>query len=135
LCVSGNVPALPINATIADYAFNWGLMFGVDVSDIPECIQWRSYTKIRFDVSGPSPPGMRAIIHLYGDPPEITYCTVAPLPLAKAFTSFRTQCWTDGGTSLSPADLPRISKIGFHLPSSPIETRFSDFCLVAINLE
>lgn len=131
LCVSGSIPALPPVPTAADYAANWGIQVGVNASE-PNAAIGQSFSAVGLAISGTPSSGLRIELHRAGDPVGATYCALwtssEPVPL----TSFNTECWNNGGTYFTAADVRTIDKVGLQVTSGAAAIVVTNLCINSI---
>ncbi len=135
LCVSGSIPALPAEPLQSDYDINWGIMVGVNVSDIEGCNLAGTFKTVMFGLDGSPQTNLRAVVHLHRDSDQITYCAPVTSDVKIPFTSFNTECWDGSGIQLTQDDVSEIDKIGIHIVSALYEIQVPKFCLGAIFLQ
>jgi hypothetical protein len=135
LCVSGGIPALPLDPGAADYEDNWGIMVGTNVSEFSGCSLGGSYQRVRFSISGSPQADLRAVVHLRGDADQTLYCAAVRSDRWLAFTAFNTRCWDATGSFLTLDDVPLIDKLGIQVVAGPEGILVSDLCLGALFVE
>jgi hypothetical protein len=133
LCISGSLPAF--NQSTDDYALNWGVMVGANVTEPAGGGLGAPYTRTFVTLSGAPTTGLRLVVHRKGDPESTTYC-VAVTALARIqFSSFNTRCWDGTGIYLRQEDVPNIDKIALHVPSNAWPISVDNLCLTGLYLQ
>ena len=133
LCVTGSLPALPVNPSATDYSDNWGILFAVEATDPPGGGLGVSYRTATFNLAGSPSTGLRAAVHRKGDPEGTNYCAFITAGVSVPFTVFNTACWDGTGAWLSLSDVPDLDWIGIQVSSAvstPIQV--ANLCLNAI---
>lgn len=138
LCISGKIPALPEMPFQSDYDNNWGIQIGVNTSEPPGTTLGKSYKSIAITVSGNPDSGLRAEVHVKGEPAGQTYCAEMTSGQAIQFSDFNQECWN--GTSASPSkalssdNIQNIDKVGIQVSSTQSEIKVENLCLQLIEL-
>jgi hypothetical protein len=133
--MSGHIPALPVVPTASDYEANWGVQVGVNATtDEPPEPMATFFSSLAFKYSGTPSSGLRAVVHLRGDPASVTYCYDAIRSgQSMSVTKFNTSCWDEKGKWLSVADTARIDRISLKVTSTWGAIEIRDLCLEGID--
>ena len=139
LCMSGKIPALPATPLQSDYDNNWGIQIGVNTSEPPGITLGKSYSSIAITVSGKPMTGLRAELHVKGEPAGQTYCANMTSGEAIEFSKFNQECW-NGDTAasskaLSMDNITNIDKVGIQVSSTMDEIRVDKLCLQSIEFK
>jgi len=135
LCVSGAIPALPAAPTATDYAANWGVSVGLNVTDPATAgLGAVAFTSIAATLTGTPITGLRMTLHRKGDPDSTSYCSAVTSGTAVPFTSFATDCYnTVPVGKLTAADIPLIDKVSIQVSStSTAAITVTDLCITGI---
>ena len=142
LCISGDIPALPASPVQSDYDNNWGLQIGVNASDTEGKEIGTAYSSIALTFNGTPTTGLRAELHVKGDPAGTTYCYDG-ISSGKALklTDFNTMCWS-GVSCTDPAckqfssdSAKNIDKVGMQVSSTAAEIKVSNLCLTGLQFK
>src|SRR4051812_8944065 len=93
LCMSGTIPALPAVPTQLDYDSNWGIQIGVNTSEPPGITLGKTRTSMTITISGAPSTGLRAEVHVKGEPAGQTYCADLTSGQAIPMSKFNLECW------------------------------------------
>jgi hypothetical protein len=132
-CMTGSLPALPLNASQTESKMNWGIQIGINAAPAAGGILSQSFSGLTILVTGTPQTGLRAVVHRTGDAEDQTYCAPLSPGIPILFSSFKSQCW--GGTStvyLSAADVPRIDQIGVQVVSDTVPVSAKNLCVTGI---
>jgi len=139
LCMSGKIPALPATPLQSDYDNNWGIQIGVNTSEPPGITLGKSYTSIAITVSGKPTTGLRAELHVKGEPAGQTYCANMTSGEAIDFSKFNQACWEGDSASSSKAlsmdNIQNIDKVGIQVSSTMDEIPVDKLCLQSIEFK
>jgi len=139
LCMSGKIPALPAMPAQADYNNNWGIQIGVNTSEPPGITVGKSYTSIAITITGSPSTGLRAELHVKGEPAGQTYCADMTSGQAIDFSKFNQECWNGDAAASSKAllmdDIKNIDKVGIQVSSTMDEITVDKLCLQSIELK
>jgi hypothetical protein len=140
LCITGTIPPLPPpdQTFQADYDNNWGIQIGVNTSEPPGTTLGKDYTSVALYTTGQPSTGLRAELHVKGDPAGTTYCADATSGKMIKMTSFNKECWDPKDTTKNlPADMVHnVDKVGVQISSiSQKEVSVSNLCLVGISFK
>ena len=136
LCISGTIPALPATPVQSDYDNNWGIQIGVNTSEPPGIALGKSRTSMTITLAGTPTTGLRAIVHVKGEPAGQAYCAELTSGQAITMSTFNLECWN--GTAAAPAkalsadNIPNIDKIGIQVSSTATEIKVANLCLQSI---
>lgn len=132
LCVTGSIPALPATPTDSDYTTNWGLSVGLNATDPAGSGIGQAFSSVAIDVTGSPTTGLRAQVHVKGDPDGTSYCysyTTGALPLAK----FAQDCYNTAPTKLiAAASIPNIDKVMIQVSSGTAAITVAKLCITKI---
>ncbi|MGD0835219.1 MAG: hypothetical protein ABSB49_01075 [Polyangia bacterium] len=134
LCVSGSIPALPATPAATDYADNWGLEVGLNATSASPQTSGlgQSFKTVTIAVTGTPTTGLRAQVHLNGDPAATTYCytySTGAMPLA----SFAQDCYNTTPTELiSASKLSTIDQVMVQVPSAAAAITVTNLCITGI---
>lgn len=136
LCISGKIPTLPAEPYQSDYDNNWGIQIGVNTSEPPGTTLGKSYTSIAITIAGSPTSGLRAELHVKGEPAGQTYCADMTSGKAIQFSTFNQECW-NGDTAnpakaLSKDSIQNIDKVGIQVSSTQTEIKVDNLCLQSI---
>jgi hypothetical protein len=136
LCMSGTIPALPAEPFQSDYDNNWGIQIGVNTSEPVGTTLGKSYTSIAITVAGSPSTGLRAELHVKGEPAGQTYCAEMTSGKPIQFSTFNQACW-DGATAapskaLSKDNIQNVDKVGIQVSSTQKEIKVENLCLQSI---
>jgi hypothetical protein len=146
LCISGNIPQLPASAAQADYDANWGLQVGLNATSTEGDAIGTAYSSVAISFNGKPTTGLRAELHIKGDPAGTTYCYdgVSSGKDVK-LTDFNTKCWAGSPCNLTsePACKPltsdmaaNIDKVGIQVSSTATGAITVDkLCLTGIQFK
>ena len=136
LCISGTIPALPAMPAQGDYDSNWGIQIGVNTSEPSGITLGKTYASIAIVVSGSPSTGLRAELHVKGEPAGQTYCAEMTSGQAIQISSFNQECWNGAAAApskaLSASNIPNIDKIGIQISSTQAEIKVANLCLRSI---
>jgi hypothetical protein len=136
LCISGTIPALPAKPFQSDYDNNWGIQIGVNTSEPPGTTLGKDYASVAITVTGKPTSGLRAELHVKGEPAGQTYCADMTSGQAIQLASFNQACWdgaaADPAKSLSKDNIKNIDKVGVQVSSTQSEIKVENLCLVGI---
>lgn len=132
LCMSGLLPAVPALPTLADWDANWGMEIGVGATPEDVGTLGKPFYSIRLAVTGTPLAGLRAQVHVQGDPEKVNYCALMSPGLSIPFSYFNTACWDDTGIDLSPAKVAKVDKVMLMVPSGFTSVLVADLCLTGI---
>jgi len=139
LCMSGKIPALPAMPAQADYNNNWGIQIGVNTSEPPGITLGKSYASITITISGKPTMGLRAELHVKGEPAGQTYCAELTSGEAIDFSKFNQECWNgdtaDTSKALAMGDIQNIDKVGIQVSSTSEDITVDKLCLQSIELK
>lgn len=139
LCMSGNIPALPATPLQSDYDNNWGIQIGVNTSEPPGITLGKTYASITITLSGSPLTGLRAELHVKGEPAGQTYCADLTSGTAIDFSKFNQECWNGDTASASKAlsmdNITNIDKVGIQVSSTQSEIKVDKLCLQSIELK
>jgi hypothetical protein len=129
LCITGTIPALPLQPVQADYDANWGVQIGVNANADDSIALGKSFSTIAIVVDGSPTAGLRIELHRQGDPDATTYCATSPGPgVPVNLISFNTACWDGSGTAFTADDVPKIDKVGIQVSSTKAEIDVANLC-------
>jgi len=139
LCMSGKIPALPATPAQVDYDTNWGIQIGVNTSEPPGLTLGKSYASIAITISGKPTTGLRAELHVKGEPAGQTYCADMTSGTAIPLSTFNQECW-NGATAasskaLSMDNIQNIDKVGIQVSSTMEEIKVENLCLQSIEFK
>jgi len=139
LCMSGKIPALPAVPLQSDYDNNWGIQIGVNTSEPPGLTLGKKYASITLTVAGKPSTGLRAEIHVKGEPAGQTYCADLTSGTAIQLSTFNQECW-NGATAapakaLSADNIQNIDKVGIQVSSTMEEIKVETLCLQSIEFK
>lgn len=138
LCITGNIPALPATPLQSDYDNNWGVQIGVNTSEPPGITLGQSYASITITVTGQPSSGLRAELHIKGDPAGTTYCANMTSGKSIQLSTFNKQCWNvgtaqyDSSQDLAASSIQNIDKVGIQVSSTQNQISVSNLCLTSI---
>jgi hypothetical protein len=136
LCISGTIPALPAAPVQSDYDNNWGIQIGVNTSEPPGITLGKPYTSMAITVAGSPLTGLRAIVHVKGEPAGQAYCAELMSGQAIPMTKFNLECWNGDAAAPSKAltadNVPNIDKIGIQVSSTSTEIKVDKLCLQSV---
>lgn len=139
LCMSGKIPALPASPAQVDYNNNWGIQIGVNTSEPPGITLGKSYTSIAITISGSPSTGLRAELHVKGEPAGQTYCADLTSGQAIEFSKFNQECWNGDAAAASKAlsmdNIQNIDKVGIQVSSTMEEIKVDKLCLRSIEFK
>ena len=138
LCITGTVPALPKEPFQSDYDNNWGIQIGVNTSEPPGTTLGKDYTSVALYTTGQPTTGLRAELHVKGDPAGTTYCADSTSGKTIKMTTFNKECWdgTDTTKSLTADMVHNVDKVGVQVSSVSLkEIPISNLCLVGISFK
>ena len=145
LCISGSIPALPGPSldTQADYDNNWGVQVGVNASTTEGTEIGTAYSSVAISFNGKPTTGLRAELHIKGDPAGTTYCYNGMTSgTDMKMTDFITTCWdgascTSAGCKALTADAAKnIDKIGVQVSSvDSVAITVDKLCLTGIQFK
>lgn len=136
LCITGKIPALPAAPFQSDYDNNWGIQIGVNTSEPPGTTLGKPHTSVAITVAGKPSTGLRAVLHVKGEPAGQAYCADLTSGQAIALAKFNLECWN--GDAAAPAkalavdNIPNIDKIGIQVSSTATEIKVENLCLQSI---
>ncbi len=140
-CMSGTIPPLPNPAYQSDYDANWGIQIGVNGSEPPGATLAKDYTSVAITVTGKPSSGLRAELHVKGEPAGQTYCANLTSGTAIPFASFNQKCWDVGTSSEDPSlnlaasNVKNIDKVGIQVSSTEAEIKVEKLCLTGISFK
>jgi len=108
----------------------------VNTSEPPGITLGKSHTSMTITVAGSPLTGLRAIVHVKGEPAGQAYCAELMSGQAIPLTTFNLECWN--GTAAAPAkalsadNIPNIDKIGIQVSSTAAEIKVQNLCLRSI---
>lgn len=136
LCITGTIPALPATPYQSDYDNNWGIQIGVNTSEPPGTTLGKDYTSVAITISGKPSSGLRAELHVKGEPAGQTYCADMTSGKAIPFSTFNQECWNGATASaakaLSADNIKNIDKVGVQVSSTQSEIAVENLCLTAV---
>ena len=136
LCMSGTIPALPATPFQSDYDNNWGIQIGVNTSEPPGTTLGKARTSMTITISGAPSTGLRAEVHVKGEPAGQTYCADLTSGQAIPMSKFNLECWNGDSASpskaLSSDNVPNIDKVGVQVSSTATEIKVENLCLQSI---
>jgi hypothetical protein len=136
LCITGTIPALPAEPYQSDYDNNWGIQIGVNTSEPPGTTLGKDYTSIAITVTGKPSTGLRAELHVKGEPAGQTYCSDMASGKVITLTSFNRECWNgataDKAKDLTTDSIKNIDKVGVQVSSTQSEISVQNLCIVGI---
>ena len=136
LCISGTIPALPAMPFQSDYDNNWGIQIGVNTSEPPGVTLGKSPTLVTVTVAGTPSTGLRAILHVKGEPAGQAYCAELTSGQAIPLSKFNLECWNGDAAApakaLDPSNIPNIDKLGIQVSSTAAEIKVQSLCLQSI---
>lgn len=136
LCITGMIPALPATPFQSDYDNNWGIQIGVNSSEPPGVTLGKTYASIAITVAGSPSTGLRAELHVKGEPAGQTYCADLTSGQAIQLSSFNQECWNgdsaDPSKALSADNIPNIDKVGIQISSTQEDITVDNLCLQSI---
>jgi hypothetical protein len=139
LCISGTIPALPATPFQSDYDNNWGIQIGVNTSEPPGVTLGKSPTSLTITVAGSPSTGLRAILHVKGEPAGQAYCAELTSGQAIPLAKFNLECWNgdaaDPSKALVASNIPNIDKLGIQVSSTAAEIKVQNLCLQSIALQ
>jgi len=136
LCISGMIPALPEMPFQSDYDNNWGIQIGVNSSEPPGVTVGKAYASIAITVAGNPSSGLRAELHVKGEPAGQTYCADLTSGQAIQLSAFNQECWNgdmaDPSKALSTDNIQNIDKVGIQISSTQQDITVDNLCLQSI---
>jgi hypothetical protein len=136
LCLSGTIPALPAMPFQSDYDNNWGIQLGVNTSEPPGVTLGKTHASIAITISGSPSTGLRAELHVKGEPAGQTYCSDLTSGTAIQLSTFNQECWNGASAAASKAlssdNIPNIDKVGIQVSSTQNEIKVENLCLQSI---
>jgi hypothetical protein len=145
LCISGSIPALPASPVQADYDNNWGLEVGANASETEGDAITSAYSSMALTFNGTPTMGLRAEIHIKGDPAGTTYCYDGVTSGKSVdLTKFITACWdgtscatstTAGCKALTAEVAKNIDKVGIQVSATGKDITVTDLCLTGIQFK
>ena len=139
LCISGMIPALPATPFQSDYDNNWGIQIGVNTSEPPGITLGKSYASIAITISGKPSTGLRAELHVKGEPAGQTYCADMTSGEAIQLSKFNQECWNGDAAASSKAlssdSIANIDKVGIQVSSTMDEITVDKLCLQSIEFK
>lgn len=136
LCITGNIPALPAMPFQSDYENNWGIQIGVNTSEPPGTTLGKSHASMAITVSGSPSTGLRAVVHVKGEPAGQAYCAELTSGQAIPMSKFNLECWNGDAAAPSKAlaaeNIPNIDKIGIQVSSTATQIPVANLCLRSI---
>jgi len=136
LCITGTIPALPAMPFQSDYDNNWGIQIGVNTSEPPGITLGKSPTSLTVTISGSPSTGLRAIVHVKGEPAGQAYCADLTSGQAIPLSKFNLECWNGDAAAPSKAldvnNITNIDKIGIQVSSTSTEIKVQNLCLQSI---
>jgi len=139
LCMSGKIPALPATPLQSDYDNNWGIQIGVNTSEPPGLTLGKSYASIAITISGKPTTGLRAELHVKGEPAGQTYCADMTSGEAIQLSKFNQECWNGDAAASSKAlssdNIANIDKVGIQVSSGSAEIPVEKLCLQSIEFK
>jgi len=139
LCMSGKIPALPATPLQSDYDNNWGIQIGVNTSEPPGITLGKSYASIAITISGKPTTGLRAELHVKGEPAGQTYCADMTSGEAIQLSKFNQECWNGDAAAASKAlsmdNIQNIDKVGIQVSSTMDEIKVENLCLQSIEFK
>jgi hypothetical protein len=135
-CMTGYIPALPPNPTLADYSDNWGIEIGINATADGLGTLGQTFSSITVAVVATSPTSvLRILVHRKGDGYDVNYCASLTPGVKLLFTALNTACWDDSGTFLTNADVPNLDKVVISVPSGASAITVEDLCITRITFE
>jgi len=139
LCMSGKIPALPATPAQLDYDNNWGIQIGVNTSEPPGITLGKTYTSIAITISGSPSTGLRAELHVKGEPAGQTYCADMTSGQAIDLSKFNQECWNGDSAASSKAlsmdNITNIDKVGIQVSSTMMDISVDKLCLQSIEFK
>jgi len=139
LCMTGSIPALPATPFQADYDNNWGIQIGVNTSEPPGVTLGKSYASITITFSGKPATGLRAELHVKGEPAGQTYCADLTSGMAIQLSTFNQECWNGSSAATSKAlssdNIQNIDKVGIQVSSTMEDITVDNLCLQSIEFK
>lgn len=139
LCISGTIPALPAMPFQSDYDNNWGIQIGVNTSEPPGLTLGKSPTSVTVTVAGSPSTGLRAIVHVKGEPAGQAYCADLTSGTAIPLSKFNLECWNgdaaDPTKALPMSNITNIDKLGIQVSSTSTEIKVENLCLQSIEFQ
>lgn len=139
LCITGTIPALPAMPFQSDYDNNWGIQIGVNTSEPPGTTLGKSHASMALTVSGSPLTGLRAIVHVKGEPAGQAYCADLTSGQAIPMSKFNLECWNGDlaapAKALSADNIANIDKIGIQVSSTSTEIKVANLCLRSITFQ
>lgn len=132
LCISGSIPALPASPTSSDYSTNWGVSIGLNATDPAGGTLAQAFSSVAITVTGTPTSGLRAQVHVKGDPDGTSYCynyASGAMPLAK----FAQDCYNTTPTLLIAASaIGNIDKVMIQVSSAATAITVTNLCITGI---
>ena len=136
LCISGMIPALPAMPFQSDYDNNWGIQIGVNTSEPPGVTLGKPHTSMALTVTGNPSTGLRAVLHVKGEPAGQAYCADLVSGQAIPLSKFNLECWSGDAAppakALSVDNIPNIDKVGIQVSSTATEIKVENLYLRSI---
>lgn len=136
LCITGTIPALPAMPFQSDYENNWGIQIGVNTSEPPGVTLGKTHTSVTITVAGSPTTGLRAVLHVKGEPAGQAYCAELTSGQPIQLSSFNLECWNgataDPAKALAMTNIPNIDKLGIQVSSTQTEIKVENLCLQSI---
>jgi hypothetical protein len=136
LCITGSIPALPAMPFQSDYDNNWGIQIGVNTSEPPGVTLGKPHTSMALTVTGSPSTGLRAVLHVKGEPAGQAYCADLTSGQAIPLSKFNLECWNGDlaapAKALSADNIPNIDKIGIQVSSTATAIQVANLCLQSI---
>jgi hypothetical protein len=141
-CASGTV-ALALTATGAncqltsdscDWSSYWGTALAINMNQDPSAadgVAWNAstYAGVSFDIAiSAMPANLRLYINLV-DGTQYCYAISTSKTYTLAWSQFRTNCYTTGGTALSATALPQIKSLAWQAGTDASTAHAFDFCV------
>ncbi len=137
LCLTGSIPALPVEPSDDDYKNNWGVEIGVNATtDEPSGPISKSFSTVTLNWTGGPSSGYRILLHKQGELDDATYGIAAKSGTAYDITKFSSTPWEPAkGTFLTAADATSIDKIMLQVYSGGTAIEVNSLCLKSIVLK
>jgi len=139
LCMTGSIPALPATPFQSDYDNNWGIQIGVNTSEPAGVTLGKSYASITITFTGTPATGLRAELHVKGEPAGQTYCADLTSGTAIQLSTFNQECWNGASAAASKAlssdNIQNIDKVGIQVSSTMTDIKVENLCLQSIEFK
>jgi hypothetical protein len=131
---------VPNPAAQSDWDNGWGVQIGVNATENKSEMgdKFAGYKTMTFKLSGTPSSGLRAMVHLKGEPDATTYCLDSiKSGVAMKLANFSTKCWPGDETTTVKVDeskLSSIDKVGLQVSGVQSgDITVTDLCLEQID--